>query len=80
MSNLWFGMSKFTDKILKGNKKVIFKDESKNIKVSEPESRGGPVIVERIDKTRELKLDLNNRKLKQHIVKNGKINFILKDN
>ena len=74
-----FDMSKFTDKILKGNNKVIFKDVSKNIKVSEPEIPGGPVIVERIDKNRDLKLDLNNRELKQHIVRNGKINFILKD-
>ena len=74
-----FDMSKFTDKILKGNNKVIFKDVSKNIKVSAPESPGGPVIVERIDKNRDLKLDLNNRELKRHIVKNGKINFMLKD-
>ncbi len=73
-----FDMSKLTDKILKGNK-VIFKDVSKNIKVSMPETSEGPVIVERIDKNKELKLDLNNRELKQYIVKNGKINFILKD-
>lgn len=71
-------MSKFTGKILKGNK-VIFKDESKNIKVSEPEIRGDPVVVERIDKKRDLQLDLKNPKLTKHIVRGGKINFRLKD-
>lgn len=71
-------MSKLSGKILKDNK-VIFKDKSKNIKVSKPEKQGDPVIVERIDKNRDLKIDFNNHKLKQHIIKDGKINFKLKD-
>ncbi|MDE0313370.1 MAG: hypothetical protein OXM61_00580 [Candidatus Poribacteria bacterium] len=72
-------MSKITDKLFRNNK-VIFEDRKKNIKVSEPEIPGDPVIVERIDKNRDLKLDLNNRKLKRHIIKDGKINFKIKDN
>ena len=48
-------MSKLSGKFLKDNK-VIFKDKSKNIKVSKPEKPGDPVIVERIDKNRDLKI------------------------
>lgn len=71
-------MSKLSGKFLKDNK-VIFKDKSKNIKVSKPEKPGDPVIVERIDKNRDLKIDFNNHKLKRHIIKDGKINFKLED-
>ena len=72
-------MSKITDKLFR-NKKIIFEDRDKNIKVSEPEIPGDPVVVERIDKNRDLKLDLNNQELKRYIIKDGKINFKIKDN
>ncbi len=60
--------------------KYIFKDVSKNIKVSKPETHRGPVIVERIDKNKDIKLDLKDRRIRRYLIKDGnKINFKLKD-